>query len=171
MAFRSIGSLEHTNQAPLLRRYVIANSITVTVNDSVKLATGFVALGTAGALVLGHVNSISAPTGLGVNTSGQVGAGFGSYVNSFLTASNNQTVAQIKADVDINKFSLYAATANAAFGTTTGSNLAGYHIDLQDQSQLDEDSVVTATAQYSTHGMDTTVATQAVINIYESQLL
>ena len=171
MAFKSIGSLDHTNEAPLLRRYIITNSVVTTINDSVKLASGFMALGTTGALVLGHVYAIGTEKGVGVSSTGATGAEFGSFTNTYTAASNNQTVAKVKADVNISKMALYSASLDATIGTTTGSNLAGYHIDVLDEDDLSESSTTTATAQYSTHGVDPYNSSNAVVNIYESQLL
>lgn len=171
MAFKVIGSLDLSNQAPVLRRYIITNSVVTSINDSVKLASGFMALGTTGALVLGHVYAIGTQSGVGLSSSGASGADFGSFTNTYTAASDNQTVAKVKADVDISKATLYSASVDAAIGTTTGSNLAGYHIDVLDEDELDESSAVTATAQYSTHGVDPYNSSNAVVNIYESQLI
>jgi hypothetical protein len=169
MAFKQIGTL-NPHGSPVLRREILANSITVVVNDSVKFASGFVALGTTGALVLGHVVSIGTNKGVGLNTTGAVGAEMGSFVDRFTTASDNQTVAKVRADVDISKFTLYSAEEDAAIGTTTGSNLAGYTQDLADEDTLDESTAVTTTGQYMGWGVDSSNSAQAVVNIYESQV-
>lgn len=169
MAFKNIGTLT-PHGAPVLRREILANSITVTVNDSVKFASGFVALGTAGALVLGHVVGISTNKGVGLNTTGVAGAEMGSFVGTFTTASNNQTVGKVRADIDISKHTLYSAEVDATIGSTTGSNLAGYRMDLADEDTLDEDTAATSTAQYNTWGVDPNNSAQAVVNVYESQV-
>ena len=77
MAFIARGTL-NPHGAPVLRRDILANSITVTELDSVKYASGFVALGTAGALVAGHVVSITTDKGVGLETDGSAGAQSGS---------------------------------------------------------------------------------------------
>lgn len=169
MAFKQIGSL-NPHGAPVLRREILANSITAVVNDSVKLASGFVALGTAGAAVFGHVVAIGTNKGVGLNTTGVAGAEMGSFVNSYLTASDNQTVGKVRADIDISKFTLYSAEVDAAIGTTTGSNLAGYRMDLVDEDTLDESTAATTTAQYNTWGVDPANSAQAVVNVFESQV-
>ena len=119
MAFTPNGTL-NPHGAPVLRAQVITNSITVTENDSVKLASGFVALGTTGALVFGHVVSINTNYGVGLNSTGIAGAAFGSFAGAYLTASNNQTVAQVRAVCNLSKETLYSASLNATIGTTTG---------------------------------------------------
>lgn len=167
MAIIKCGSLSPA-EAPVLRSEVIANSTTVTESDSVKLASGFVALGTTGALVFGHVASIGTKDLLGVGSTGAAGAAFGSFAGTFLTASNNQTVAKVKASVDISKFSLYSAEEDATIGTTTGSNLAGYYQDLADEDTLDESTASTSPAQYFGWGVDPDKPVNALVQIYES---
>jgi len=167
MAILAIGTL-FPGGAPVLRSNILANSITVTESDSVKLASGFVALGTTGALVLGHVVSISTKDIVGVGSTGAAGAALGSFVGTFTTASDNQTVGKVKANVDISKFSLYSAEEDAAIGTTTGSNLAGYYQDLADEDTLDESTASASTGQYFGWGVNPADVTKAVVNINES---
>lgn len=156
--------------APVKLSRTIANSITVVEMDSMKMASGFCALGTAGALVFGHVMAIGTKGGVGVNTTGAAGAEMGSYINTFLTASNNQTVGFVKAECDVSKFTLYSAEESAAIGTTTGSNLAGYTQDLTDEDTLNEGSALITTGQYMGHGVDPTSTGRAIVNIFESQV-
>jgi hypothetical protein len=169
MAFKRIGSLT-PHGAPVLKKSILANSITSVILDSMKLASGFSALGTAGALVFGHLMAHSDKYEVGVSSTGIAGAAMGSYVGSFASASDNQTVAKVTADCDISKHTLYSAEVSAAIGTTTGSNLAGYRMDLTDEDTLDESTATTSTAQYNTWGVDPNNSAQAVVNIYESQV-
>ena len=168
MAFSKVGSLD-AHGAPILRREILTNSITTTVLDSVKFASGFVALGTTGAPVLGHVMQITTDFGVGVNTTGVAGAALGSYVGTFLTASDNQTVAKVRADIDVSQHTLYSAELDAAIGTGD-SDLAGFRMDLLDEDTLSESSVGTATDQYATWGTDPGNSAQAIVNILESQV-
>lgn len=167
MAFIPRGTL-NPHGAPVLRRGILANSITVTEFDSVKASSGFVALGTTGALVLGHVVGLVTEQGVGLNTSGAAGAGIGSFVGTYLTASDNQTVGKVKAEIDISKHSLYGAEEDAAIGTTTGSNLLGYSQDIADEDTLDESTAATTTGQYMGWGVDPEDSAKALVNIYES---
>lgn len=169
MAFTNRGTMQ-SNGAPVQLSRILANSITVTVNDSVKIASGFVALGTTGALVFGHVIGIGTEKGMPQNTTGVAGAEIGSFVGTFATASDNQTVAKAKALCDVSKFTLWSAEEDAAIGTTTGSNLAGYTQDLADEDTLDESTAVTTTGQYMGHGVDPLNSAQAIVNIFESQV-
>lgn len=169
MAFTAIGSLVPYG-GPVLRSETLANSITVTVADSVKWSSGFVALGTAGASVLGHVTGIRTNKGVGVNSTGAAGAALGSFVGTYLTASDNQTVGFVKAEIDVSQFTVYSAELDATIATTTGSNLPGYRMDLADEDTLDEDTAVTTTAQYATLGVSPSNSAQAAVYIFESQI-
>lgn len=167
MAFSNFGFTQPFG-APVERHEILANSITVTVLDSVKAVSGFATLGTAGVLVLGHVTAIETNKGVGLNTTGAAGAEIGSFINTFLTASDNQTVANVRAVIDISKYTLYADTPNATIGTTTGSNLLGYHADLVSEDTIDESSAITGTAQYTIWGLNPGNSAQGVYSVYES---
>lgn len=169
MAFKQIGSL-NPHGAPVLRREVITNSVVSTLADSVKLASGFVALGTAGAAVFGHVVGHATANEVGPSTTGAAGAAMGSYLGTYTAASDNQTVGMVTAVCDISKNTLYSAEVDATIGSTTGSNLAGYRMDLVDEDTLDEDSAATTSAQYNTWGTDPSDSSKAVVNIFESQV-
>ena len=169
MAFSNKGSL-NPHGAPVLKREILANTITSTLLDSTKMSSGFNALGTAGAIVFGHILAHSTLGGVGLNTTGVAGATTGSYAGTFATASDNQTVAKVKGEFDISKSTLYSAELSAAIGTTTGSNLSGYRMDLTDEDTLDESTAVTTTAQYNNWGVDPNNSAQAVVNIFESQV-
>lgn len=169
MAFRKHDSLD-PHGGPVLLTEILANSITVTQLDSVKFASGFVALGTGGAAVLGHVFDIVTSKGVGVDTTGVAGAEIGSFVGTFGTASDNQTVAKVSAVIDVSQTSRYSAEVDATIGTTTGSNLRGYRMDLVDEDTLDESTAATTSAQYATYGLDPNDSTKALVSIFESQV-
>lgn len=156
--------------APVLRAHIIANSVAMTHLASTKFASGFVALGTTGALVLGHTVEIETNSGVGLGTDGTGGAALGTYYGAYTVTSSNQTVAFVRAKLDVSKFTLYSASADAALGGTTGSNLAGYTMDLADSTQLSETSALTTTNQYMSYGLDPAVATRVIVNIFESQV-
>lgn len=167
---KRIGSLD-PHGAPVLRKQIIANSVAVVELDSVKLASGFAALGTTGALVFGHVLDIVTNAGLGQLTTGVAGAEVGSFVGAYTAASDNQTVLKAKVSCDVSKTSLYSMTPDVAIATTTGSNLAGYKMDLADEDNLDESTAhETTSLQYFGWGVDPEDSANAVVNIYESQV-
>lgn len=163
MAFKVSGSL-NPHGAPVLRKYTVGNSVTITEQDSLKLSSGYVALGTAGALVLGHVDGIFTKDGVGVTSNG-AGANF---TNTYVTASDNTTVLQIAVLVDISKHTIRSADPDATIATTTGSNLAGYFTDITDEDSTDEDTAATTTAQYAIHGVDPLDSGNQLVTIYES---
>lgn len=169
MAFKNNGSL-NPHGAPVLKRQIIANTVTSVLLDSTKLSSGFLALGTAGAEVFGHILAHSTNNGgVGLNTSGAAGAATGSYAGTYLTASDNQTVGKVKAECDISKYTLYTEPTSGTLGTTTGSNLAGYFLDLTDEDTLDETSATaTPTKQYFNWGVDPANSSLIVVNIVES---
>jgi hypothetical protein len=169
MAIIKVGTL-NPHGAPVLRKAILANSITSVVNDSLKLASGFAALGTAGALVFGHLFNHKSKNDVGILSTGVSGAEMGSYVGSYLTAADNQTVGKVEAECDISTSSLYSAELDVAVGTTANSNLNGYNFDLVDEDTLDESTVVATTAQYHSHGIDPDNTAQVIVNIYESQV-
>jgi hypothetical protein len=167
MAFKPVGSL-NPHGAPILRKEVITNSVVSTVNDSLRVASGFAALGTAGSLVAGHLVSHKSAKGVGLNSTGAAGAEIGSYVNTFTAASDNQTVAQVAAEMDISKATIYSADPDAAIGTTTGSDLSGYFTDLADEDNTDESTAATTTAQYGILGVDPDDTGNQLVHINES---
>lgn len=168
MAFKAKGSL-NPHGAPVLKKAIITNSVTITELDSVKIASGFAAAGTAGALVFGHVLAISSNKGLGLNTTGAAGSTIGSFAGAYTAASDNQTVGKVKVEVDISKNTLYSVTPNATLGTTTGSNLLGYKVDLASATATDESTAATTTCQYTIWEVDSVTTTNHIVSIYESQ--
>lgn len=176
MAFQPFGTLTPYG-GPVLIARIIKNSVVMTHLASTKIdSTGFVALGTTGNLVFGHTVEIETNLGVGVNTDGTAGAGLGSYYGTYTAASTNQTVAMVRAKTDISKFTLYSVGANATLGTTTGSNLQGYNMDIADSTQLSESSATanasaaTTNGQYSSMGLDPANSARVIVNIYESQV-
>ena len=157
--------------APVLRREIITDDVVSTIGDSVKVASGFIALGTAGATVFGHINGHADAEQVGLTTTGVAGAELGSYINTYTAAATNETVAKITAVCDISKQTLYSADADAALGTTTGSDLSMYHMDLVSEDELDESTAATTAAQYLTWGVDPNDSGNAIVSIFESQVL
>jgi hypothetical protein len=172
--FVKAGSLGDTTGAPILRTAVIANSVVAVQENSYKITSGFANLGTTGALVFGHADSIQTTNGIGEITTGVAGAGIGTFLGSWTALSTNQTatgVSQAVVNCDISKHSLYSATLNATINTTTGSGLMGYFINLADATQLSESSTLTTTLQYALWGADPVRGGNNVIcNIYQSQV-
>lgn len=170
MAFKQHGSLNEQG-APILRKIVLANSVASVVMDSDKMSSGFLALGTAGARVAGHVQAHITKEGMGLLTTGVAGSEIGSYSGAWTAASDNQTVAQVAALVDITKYTLYSEQTDGTFGTTANSNLLGMFTDIADEDSIDEDNAsaaYTTVAQYLIWGVDPNASTRGIYSIFES---
>ncbi len=179
---QKIGTLGQAG-GPLLVERILTNSITVEIGDSVRTVSGFGALGSAGNRVLGHVESLVGQDGLSPVKDGTF---LGNVGAAFTTASNNQTVAQVKARIDVDKNSLYSADLSAAIGTTStagGSGAAGKVFALSDEETLNESTyaetlftLVEGTPntitwrQYYSHGVDRNVSTRVVVNVAYSEV-
>ncbi len=165
MAFKPSGSL-NPHGGPVLRSAILGNSITAVVNDALEPSSGFAILGTSANPLLGHLVSHTKGDGSGMTDNGSSAQ----YTGSFATTSDNQTVAKVRAQIDISKETLYSAEVDATIGTTTGSNLLAYRMDLVDEDTLDESTAVTGTssAQYANWGLDPADSTKAFVNLLES---
>lgn len=152
---------------PILVDRIVTNSVAIAVSDSVKTVSGFLALGTTGARVLGHVVSLIGKDGL---TPVKDGTYRGNPGEVYTAAADNQTVAKVSAVVDVDQLALYSAELSAAVGTTAGSNQAGKTFDLSDEDTLGESTVAEVTAQYYSHGLDRTNTAQVAVNILESEV-
>ena len=174
-----IGTLGRSG-GPILVDRVIKNSVTVAIGDSVKTLAGFAALGTTGARVLGHVESFIGEDGLTPTKDGTLLQNLG---QTFVAASDNQTVAEVRVRVDVDVMSQYSAELDAAAGSTTGSDLAGKYFNLADEDTLDESTVTedrltlsegapntAAFMQYYSQGLDRNNTAQVVVNIVNSEV-
>jgi len=154
------------NSGRILVEQTIADSKTITVGDAVRLASGKVDLAGTGAAVYGIVAGLRKADGSPLTDNG---AG-GNFNDTYTTGTSNTVVAV----VDISTDSVYSVTADATLGTTTGSNLAGYNMDIVAASdQLDESTAVTTTAQFFSHGVDSdgeAPSNSVLVSIQESQV-
>ncbi len=167
MAFIKAGTLD-PHGAPVLRQDIASNTVTFVVGDVLIVTSGFTALATEDVGVYGVMQEIETNKGVGVNTTGAAGASMGSYINSFVTSSTNQTVANVRTITDISMLSLYSAKIDNTPGTTTGSNLLAYFCDLADETQLDEDTTSASDGQFFLWGVDPLDATKVIASIHES---
>lgn len=172
MAFIKYGSL-NANQAPVLKKFTLANSVTFTPQCSVVLTSGFLALSTSTTYFpAGQLEAIQTFAGIGEITTGVAGASIGSFLGTFLTSSTNQTVAKVSGIVDTSKFSLYSVGASATLGTTTGSNLPGYYTALSNSTTTLESSAATSMTStgYVIWGVDPlNSTTNQIVSIVNSQ--
>lgn len=135
------------NGGRVLIPFTITDAQVISIGEAVKLTSGKVVTWGAGGAGLGIVESIRNADGSAVNDDGAGGDFTGTY-----TAPTGNTVVAV---VDVSKDSRYSVTADATLGTTTGSNLAGYNMDLVAASnQLDESTAATTAASFFSYGVD-----------------
>ena len=161
------------NSTGIRRSYIIKNSATITVGDMIQASTGFMALAGAGGRILGCVIGLEDANHLDLDNA-QATTGTGTWTSStktFIAASDNQTVDQVRAIVDVDPNTVYSGQPDAAIGTTTGSNLIGYYTDLPAASdQPDENTAVTTTAQLFIWGTDPENTARGLYSIAEHQI-
>lgn len=117
---------------------ILANSITVTIGDAVKSASGFLTnASVTTAAVAGIVIAVVDKNGLPIASDANT-------IDSYTTASDNQTNAQLYAMIDESPFTIYSFKIDNTPGTTTGSNLRNYYCDFTDKTQLSESSAATS---------------------------
>lgn len=150
----------------MLKEFTLKASTTFTEGDAVELASGVLDVCGAGGALLGILVAIRKADGSPVTDDG---AG-GDFTNTYTTAASNTVVGV----VDVSTTSIYSCAADATLGTTTGSDLPGYNLDVVAASDtLDEDTATTGTAQFFSLGPDPDVSAPAnslLVTIQESQL-
>ena len=176
---QKIGTLGNAG-GPLLVDRIVTNSLAVAVGYAMRTTAGFAALATTGSRVLGHVESLVGADGLSPVKDGTY---LGNIGEVFTATADNQTVAKVRVRMDVDTRSIYSAELDAAFGTTTGSGLAGKYFSLADKDTLDESTLgeviavltegtpnTIAYKQYYSHGVDASTPANAVVNIVHSEV-
>jgi hypothetical protein len=150
----------------VLKAFTITDSQVLSEGEAVKLASGKVSTWGTGGAGLGVVVGFQKADGSPVTDNGDGGDYAGTY-----TAPASNTV---QALVDVSSDSIYSGVMDDDLGTTTGSNLAGYNVDLTATSDgFDESSTASTTASFFLWGPDTAdeAATNSVLaSIQESQV-
>jgi len=152
------------NGGRILREFTITDSTELTVGEAVKLTSGKLVVAGAGGALLGILVGFKKADGGLITDNGSGGDFSGTYTTP---ASNT-----VKGIVDVSSDSIYTVTADATLGTTTGSDLPGYNLDLVATSdQLDESTAATTTAQFFSFGEDpdhTAPTNSLLVKIQES---
>lgn len=152
------------NGGQMLMEYTLTDSTVYTIGDALKLTSGKLVLWGAGGLGLGILVGIKKADGSAVTDNG---AG-GDYDATYTTPTSNTVVGVVDVSLD----SIWSVTADATLGTTTGSDLAGYNMDLVAASdQLDESTAATSTASFYSHGQDpdgSAASNSVLVSIQES---
>ena len=152
-----------TVNGEMIIKHVIKNGETLKVGSMVKL-DGVISGAGAGDAIYGTVVGFVSKDGLPIQTDG-VG---GDFRGEFTAKSDNETVDEVSAVVDIALDKLYVMGADATLGTTAGSDLAGKAFDLADADTIDESTVGTGTQVLSHGKFDDS---HLIISIKKSQLL
>lgn len=150
----------------ILLAFTITDASVISIGEAVKLTSGKVVTWGAGGAGLGIVESIRNADGSAVTDDGA-----GGDFDSTYTAPTSNTVEAI---VDVSRTSRYSVTADDTLGTTTGSDLAGYNMDLVAASnQLDESTATTGAASFFSYGTDPNgdaPSNSVIVSIQESIL-
>lgn len=144
---------------------IIANSITVTLGDAVKSATGFLTnASVTSAAIAGIIVAVVDKNGLPIDPDSGT-------ADSYTTASDNQTNAKKNAIIDESPFTIYSFKIDAAPGVTTGSNLRNYYADFADKTQLSESSTATTGKVVRLLGVDPEDSTRVLGTINKPEAL
>ncbi len=160
---------------------IVGNSITMSVGELVKLDTtaGFATNGTAGIAVFGICVGFQDASGKPLSPSAYVpGTATGSDVQTFVAASDNQTVAKTVAIIDASRSKKYSAQVNGTMNTTVNSNRIGARVDVDSaDSHYDRVLETTATrtdstiANFFSYGVDPNDSTRMIVSISASQYM
>jgi hypothetical protein len=158
----------------ILRRFIIANSSTITIGDMVKLTSGYAALPGAGAPCMGVVVGLTDKNGIDLNNSKLTlagsGAGWTKSTYTFVAGSDNVTTDAVKAVVDVDPMSVWSGVTDNA-STDTQSVLQGCYVDLVAASdQADDDTAATTQATLFIWGVDPEDSGRVLYSIAEHQL-
>ena len=159
---------------------ILTNSVTWTVGEAVRsYTTGFAVKAAASEPILGIIvgfknndGSLIAPS---ANTKSTTA--YTTSIESVTSASDNETVAKVKAVICCDVSSRWSAACNGTIGTTTASNLPGGKIDV-DSSNTDYGRVLESTntrtpgtdANFYNWGTDPSDSTRLIVSIAESEL-
>ena len=169
MAFKYVGTLAPHGGRVLVggdkvpTKTIVANSEVIQIGDVVEWdADGFILPNnSAGGALVGVVTAVMAGDKAVDPDSGTL--------DTFTMAADNETVAKKYAVIDISGDSLYSADADATLGTTTGSDLPGYYLDLATNSEttLDESSASATTGTAFSWGVDPDDSGNVICNLVE----
>lgn len=153
------------NGGRIMMEFTLSSSGTYTVGDAMKIdSSGELDLVGAGASVAGILAGFRTAAGEPLTDNGASGE----FTNTYTTPASNTVLGKI----DISKESIYSVTADATLGTTTGSDLAGYMMDvLAASDQLDESTAAQTASQFMSLGQDTdslAADNSVLVKIYES---
>ncbi len=160
MSFILHGTIDN-NFGPILKKVILANSLATSRGDAVRVDAGVLKAPTA-TVVLGHiVQHVTADGTPLIND----GAGSIEYNGTYTTASDNETVAKVAAQIDMSKMTTYTGDVDADI---PADSLLFTRLNLKDKDELTATGAPVSGGTYALHSK---VATRkAVVSIAVSQL-
>ena len=156
------------NSGRVILSYPVTTTITISVGDSCEfVGDALTVTEDAGAgASLGVITNLRKADGSPLTDNGAGGDFTGTYTTTDSTS--------VYADVDTSRESVYSVAADAALGTTTGSDMPGYTFDcVAGGTTLDESTALTTAGTYMSLGKDPdTLApdNSVLVVLYESDL-
>lgn len=171
MAFIPYGTLDANAGVMLIggtavpQKTICTNSQIFKIGDKIEWASGFIV---AGANSTAAVDPVGILVGV-CNENGSAATPDSGTTGTFTMTSDNQTVAKRYGIIDISENTLYSVGADAALGTTTGSNLPGYAMNAWTTGvELDESTAVTGdtgSASFFSWGVDPGNSERVIVNM------
>lgn len=162
------------------RSKIIDDSTTLTIGDMVReYTTGFIVLAAAGNPIYGCVVGFEDANGLDLDNARATftGGTWTSSTKTVITDSDNTTVDQIRAIIDIDPMTVYSNQPDDTINTTSSSGkcgFAGSYVDLVAASdQVDETNngvAFNVKAQLYCHGLDPENTARGLYSIAEHQI-
>lgn len=171
MAFVTYGTLAPNEGRQIIggdtvpQSTIIVNSGVVQLGDKVEWSSGFIKGGAASTATIDPVGIVVGVAQNGIAVDPDSGT-----TDTWTVASDNQTVGKKYAIIDVSNNTLYTVPLDAAAGTTTGSNLAGYEFDAlaSDGSKIDESTAatnVTGAGSFNSWGVDPDNSSNVIVNM------
>lgn len=150
---------------PALTRVIIDNSDTIQLGDAVRCYNaGNVEVAAVGKPLAGIVHMI-------VTKNNTEPSWDSSTTDTVTVASDNETVAQIAALIDMNPCSIYSTKVTGTIGTTATSDKLGVTLDVSDETGVTE-STASRSVQAGVYswGVDPEDSTRLLVSIMESEI-
>ena len=169
MAFKVWGTLS-PNEGQMIRGGDTVPENTIIANDEVMQIGDAVQWDADGFLI--NDASVGAVAGIvvGVGRNGVAVDPDSGTTDTWTVEADNETDKKLYAIIDISTHTLYSVGADATLGTTTGSNLPGYLMDLLASgtaTQLDESTASATTGQFFSWGVNPDDSTKVIVNLNE----
>lgn len=159
----------------ILTKVILDNSEDIAVGDAVMLRNGNIEKATADGALSGVVIDVVDKNNNSLLPSEGSTASLGSASISsgvITVASDNETVDQIAATIDISPFTIYSADVTGTIGTTNSSDKIGVWIDMDDEDSVEETTAtrtVTTEGQLVGWGADPDDTTRMLVSIHEHE--